>query len=152
MNNKSKQKGMSLIEIMITLAIASILLAYAVPNFRDFWLRQSMDNKMNDMLADFMFAKTEAINRGVPVKITANGTWDQGWQVAVRSTGEVLRESNIADANLTMTDPDDDKPVVFSGTGSLVSGSVARTITVKHSSLSYSKELSIGMSGTTSVQ
>lgn len=149
---KRKQKGMSLVEVMITLAIAGILLAYAVPNFRDFWLRQSMDNKANDMLADFMFARTEAINRGIPVKVTANGTWDQGWQVAVNSSGEVLRESNIADANLVLTDPDDDKPIVYGGTGSLISGSVARNITIKHASLSYSKVLSVGMSGSTSIK
>ncbi|MBL4773452.1 MAG: GspH/FimT family pseudopilin [Alcanivoracaceae bacterium] len=156
----NKQAGISLIEIMVTLFIASLLLAYGIPNFKDFLLRQSVTTKANDMLVDFVFARSEAINRGIPVSISANPTWDQGWQVATDFNGngtfdgndEIIRIANKIEAKINLVDAlGDGIPIIFGVTGDLMSAA-SRQITIKHTDISQQKVLTIALSGSISAR
>lgn len=70
------QKGFTLIELMITIPIAAILLAVAVPNLRDFLVRAALSSQSIDFMSDLALARSEAAKRGsrVTVCISANGT------------------------------------------------------------------------------
>jgi type IV fimbrial biogenesis protein FimT len=154
-----KQKGMTLIEVMVTLVIAGVIMAYAVPSFRDFFLKQSINNKANDMLIDFAYARTEAINKGISVRVTATGgDWKDGWEIAtdtnrngaVDGFDEVLRITNSVELKVTITDEDMGDSVFFSPTGSLKATN-ARVIVIKHEALTKNKNLRIALSGSASI-
>ncbi|MDO9227266.1 MAG: GspH/FimT family pseudopilin [Pseudomonadota bacterium] len=86
------QRGLSLIELMVTLSIAVILLTIGVPSFVDMMSSNTASSYANDLLADINYARSEAITRGSRVVVckgaaTATGSgcttgnWEEGWKV-----------------------------------------------------------------------
>lgn len=79
--------GISLVELMITLGIASILLAVATPSFISMVNNARLTTYTNDFVSALMLAKTEAVKRGFRVTVLPRGgvpgVWQQGWDVFV---------------------------------------------------------------------
>lgn len=87
---QNKQPGFTLIELIITLAIAGILMSIAIPNFQTFILNNRMSAQANDFMAAIGLARSEAIKRATRVSIcksanstscATSGSWAQGWIV-----------------------------------------------------------------------
>lgn len=92
-------RGFTLIELLITLVIAGILTAIAVPSMQNFVESNRLSTAANDLLADINLARTEAIKRqggftaGATGRLvmcaSSNGTdcsaapttWNSGWIV-----------------------------------------------------------------------
>lgn len=94
---QTQQPGFTLIELIITLAIAGILMSVAVPNYQIFVLNSRMATQANDFMAAIGLARSEAIKRGTRVSIcksadstncTTSGNWAQGW-IVFTDTGTV---------------------------------------------------------------
>lgn len=87
---RDKQPGFTLIELIITLAIAAILMTVAIPNFQMFVLNSRMSTQANDFMTTIGLARSEAIKRATRVTVcksanstscTTAGSWAQGWIV-----------------------------------------------------------------------
>ncbi|OOG40628.1 GspH/FimT family pseudopilin [Rhodanobacter sp. C05] len=76
MNRLTRQHGFSLLELMITITVAAILLAIAVPSFRDVIHRNQVSSTSNALLASLAYARTEAITRGQLVSMCPSSTGD----------------------------------------------------------------------------
>lgn len=76
-----KSKGVTLLELMVTVAIGGALLAYGIPAYHDFSVRQKMSNDVNDWVGDMTLARTTAVKMGQRVVIQSMGGWKNGWQV-----------------------------------------------------------------------
>lgn len=91
MTHPTPQQGFTLLELMITIAIAAILLAIAIPSFQSTIARSQLTTKTNDFLAGLASARTEAIknNTRAVMCASANGVacngaaWTGGWLVFV---------------------------------------------------------------------
>jgi type IV fimbrial biogenesis protein FimT len=78
--------GFSLVELLIVLAIASILLTMAVPSFRTLIQNLQVTTAVNDLFAAINLARSEAIKRGTRVNLTTvdpEGNWENGWVVFI---------------------------------------------------------------------
>lgn len=85
----TSQRGLTLVEVMITLTIAAILLTWAVPSLQDFIVRNRMSTEVNNFVASLYVARSEAVKRlhNVGVCPSTNGTsctssqWQGGWLI-----------------------------------------------------------------------
>ncbi|MGH8147086.1 MAG: GspH/FimT family pseudopilin [Rhodanobacteraceae bacterium] len=79
--------GFTLVELMVTLAVAAILLMIAVPSFQHIIASTNLAGVNNDLTGDLQYARTEAVSRQVNVAVAASaGSWQNGWIVGVSST------------------------------------------------------------------
>ncbi len=104
--------GVTLIELLVTLSIASILLTVAVPGFRVFIQDSRLTAQINNFSSAMMLAKSEALKRGSSTTVcpSANSTtctgasvWSSGWLVfsdpnrnGVVDVGEEIIQVNAA--------------------------------------------------------
>jgi len=65
---RSVQRGMSIIELMIGLAIVALVLMVAVPSFTIFLQNTQIRNAAESTLAGLNLARTEAVRRNQPVR------------------------------------------------------------------------------------
>ena len=124
---RHKQPGFTLIELIITLAIAAILMAVAIPSFQSFVLNNRISAQANDFMASIGLTRSEAVKRATRVTIckSANGTscatagsWAQGWIVFIDGSTAGLVDG--IDAVLQVRGPLEGANT-FAGTGSSVS-------------------------------
>lgn len=82
--------GFTLVELIVTMSLAAIVLAIAVPNFQNLIRGYGLTATANDFVAFFNLTRSEAIRRGSSVSLckTANGAacttaggWEGGWMV-----------------------------------------------------------------------
>ncbi|MHB8744310.1 MAG: GspH/FimT family pseudopilin, partial [Sulfuricaulis sp.] len=72
--------GFTLIELMITIFIAFILVALALPSFRETIIRMKVTSNTNNLMIAINLARSEAAKRGIPVALIANaGTGATAW-------------------------------------------------------------------------
>lgn len=108
----SAARGFTLIELMIAIAVFAILLAIAVPSFRDASLAARLGSIANNMVASVQLARSEAIKRNAVVRLCAssNGTscvsstnWQQGWIVLDQANNNVLQVQQALPAGWKVT-------------------------------------------------
>lgn len=93
MNN---QQGITIIELIITLSIAMVLIAVAVPSFQTVMTTNTLSTATNTIISSIALAKSEAVTRGKRVSICPSrntndaepvcdidGHWSDGWVVFV---------------------------------------------------------------------
>ncbi len=84
-----RQSGLTVIEMMVTLAIAGVLLGIALPAFNGFMLQSNMEASANDFNLAVIYARSESIRRGSPVSVRAAASagagdeWGGGYCVVV---------------------------------------------------------------------
>lgn len=63
------RRGFSLLEMMVTLAIASVLLTFALPSFRTILSSSQISSTVNEFVFALQTARSEAIKRAGPVAL-----------------------------------------------------------------------------------
>lgn len=90
--SKSPLRGFTLIELVVTIAVLSILVTVAVPSMRTFIQNGRLITQTNDLIGDLNYARSEAIKRRINTGIcrstdgltfASSGAWRDGRAVFV---------------------------------------------------------------------
>lgn len=65
----ARQKGLTLVELMVTITVLAVLLVVGVPSFRSLQRRNNVSSASNSLLADLGYARSEATSRGTYVSL-----------------------------------------------------------------------------------
>lgn len=101
--NRNRQRGLTLIELMITLSILAILVSLAGPPYRQFIQNNRLSGFTSELQRALWLARAEAMTRARRVTVCrssngadcsiAAGNWIQGWLVFVDSDGDGVRDA-----------------------------------------------------------
>lgn len=93
--------GFTLIELMVTVAVAAVLLSVAVPNLSVWILNNRIVAQINEFSRDINLARSEAVKLGSPVTICNSknqkkcaGSWADGWIVFADTDNNGVRKSS----------------------------------------------------------
>lgn len=106
---RSKIAGFTLIELMIALAIAAIMMIYALPAFNDFTAQRRMTSNVNSMIAAINYARSEATRLGGIVTVQAlnagdtDNEWGPGFCVTPADPGNCAAALQTFDMGGTIT-------------------------------------------------
>lgn len=123
--------GFTLIELITTLVIAGILMAWAAPSFTGFVKNNRLTTQANDMMADLALARSEAIKRAANITVckstdgltcNAGASWSNGWIVINTASGQVFRAHEALTGQNTMVGTANTAPgltdqIVYTRTG-----------------------------------
>jgi len=155
-----RETGITLIELMITIAIAAILISLAAPNMTASIQNNRMVTQVNELHASLNVARSEAVKRNASISVcrSSNGTsctgnWEDGWVVfadsdadgSVDAGEEVLQVHGAIAGNTDLAFSDTYITYINSG---LASAGSASTFTLCDArGASDAKGLVIGTSG-----
>jgi type IV fimbrial biogenesis protein FimT len=123
-SSNKRERGLTMVELMITVGIAAILAAVAAPSLRESLLNWRMTSQANDLLSDLSMARGQAATQGVIVTVCAssngtsctgawaegriiftdadaNATVDAGTDRILRVSAAAITGTTIAEANLS---------------------------------------------------
>ena len=155
MINGERIGGFTLFELMVTLAVAALILSLGVPGFRSFIQNNRATTHTNDLVTALNLGRSEATRRGVTILLcsssdgaTCSGSndWSSGWIVR-RSAGAVLRTwpersggAGVLTANVSQ--------IQFQARGSLAGGTVPLLqIRLPDCSGDQGRDVSVNMAG-----
>lgn len=87
----NKADGFTLVELMITLAVAAILLTVGIPSFRDFVMNNRITTQANEFVASIHLARSLAIKHQRPTQICVSANPTAATPVCAASTDLVTR-------------------------------------------------------------
>jgi type IV fimbrial biogenesis protein FimT len=67
--SKQNMRGVTLIELMVTLAVLAIILTLAIPSFNDFRQRSALRGATDQIISFLNIARFEALKRNQPIKV-----------------------------------------------------------------------------------
>ncbi len=111
------QRGVTIIELLMALTIGALLMGVGIPAYESLVRNNRLATDTNELVASIHYARSEAIKRGVPVRICisnnanigvtgCDGTatdWSAGWNIRILGAGgAVLRRHAPLDGSTTL--------------------------------------------------
>ncbi|KPW41159.1 Type IV pilin [Pseudomonas amygdali pv. mellea] len=144
-------KGFSLIELLVTVSLVGILAAIAIPSFTSSIQSNKADTELSDLQRALNYARLEAINRGVTVRIapTSGTAWTGELQVYLvsdtKATPTALRKVAAMSSGGTLVADPNVAAFDFNNLGGLIAPSSLVTMTYTRDSTT--KTMSICLTG-----
>jgi type IV fimbrial biogenesis protein FimT len=152
----TKQTGFTIIELMITIAVAAVVLGIGVPSFLSVIQSNRTATEVNKIVTAFNLARAEAVGRGLAVTVLplTAGDWNDGWQVGIDMNedgdfvdGGAELTIQVYDAVIKNTLDSDAGRLRFQPTGAAVAAEQFTLTPEKCTSANPPRQIAIGLSG-----
>lgn len=116
--HKIRVQGMTLIELVITLAIVAIVLTIGLPSYGQ-WIQNTQIRTAAESIQNgLQLARLEAVRRNTAVDFTFTGT---NWAVAVVAPAETVQSKSGAEGSPNVAVAATVNPITFNGLGRVTS-------------------------------
>ncbi len=125
---QARQKGFTLIELMVTLIVLVVLLSIGIPSFSDWVKNNRLDTATRTLASALQLARNEAISRQTAVTIDSGGNWGNGLTIytdesptgntALAGVDILIKDLSFSLDGITTT-TNDDRYISFTNTGLL---------------------------------
>jgi type IV fimbrial biogenesis protein FimT len=88
--HSQRQRGMTLVEVMIALTVLAILILMALPSFNEALQNQQLRAASEGVLNGLQTARGEAIRRNLPVQVLVGP--GSGWTVTEAASGTAIQQ------------------------------------------------------------
>ena len=141
-------RGFTLIEMMVVITVTGILLAIAVPSFRELIGSQKVKSAASSLQIALLLTRSEALKRNANVTLApiVAGHWNNGWNISL-TDGTVLSTYGAVTSVSISGGP---TSVVFQSAGR-VSASADSTFKVTSADTSAIRCVGISLSGVPAV-
>jgi prepilin-type N-terminal cleavage/methylation domain-containing protein len=105
MKNMKRTHGLTMIELMVTVAVISVVVAIGLPRLGGISQSNRVTTSINALSSDMSLARSEAVTRNTSVTISSNsaGTnWEAGWVIQT-AAGVTIRNGPPLPPNILLT-------------------------------------------------
>lgn len=161
-----KQDGFTLVELMITIAIAAIVLSVGIPSFREIIQNNRAAVQSNELVTALSLARGESVKRGTDISVCASSdsatcsastNWATGWIMFTDAgtngsldvgTDTLIQVWPALSSGTTLTSSSGDTFVQYNNNGQISdSSTVSFTLTVADCSGDNVRNISISTVG-----
>jgi len=122
----SAQRGVTLIEMLIGIAILGILMAVGLPSYRAWIQNTQIRTAAESVLSGMQLARNEAVRRNINVQLVLGA--QSSWTISVPSTAEQIQARDFSAGSKTVTvtkTPGAATTITFSALGRVVTNADA---------------------------
>lgn len=140
-----RERGFTLTELLVTVAIVAILSGIAAPSFKSLVAGIRAKGAASELYASAARARSEAIkrNKEVELKCADSGQWHDGWRIPDPDNAGTVLEKHAAVKGGAITGPD---TLIFLPNGRVKGGGLAK-FDVSVSGNDEHRCIQIGLSG-----
>ena len=115
-----KTNGLTLIELLVTIAVIAITLSIALPSYKSVTDNMAISNVNQQLESSLRFARSEAMKRHQNITVTQkSNNWKNGWEVKTTAgTPDTLKNTSLDGKILVTTDIVNTATISFSPDGS----------------------------------
>lgn len=106
-------QGYTLLELLVTLAVAGILMTFVVPSFRGLIENNNVATASNEVLGALLFARSEAVRTETVVTFTPEA---DGWLVTTQGGQDVV-DQTVDNENISIVENIADNEVAYNSFG-----------------------------------
>ena len=122
----SAQSGMSVIELLIGIAIVSMVIALGLPSYGAWIQNTQIRNATEAVLNGMQLARNEAVRRNLNVELALGA--QSSWTISVPSTAEVIQTRNFGAGSKNVTvaiTPNGTNRITFNSLGRVINNTTA---------------------------
>ncbi|MGC1332387.1 GspH/FimT family pseudopilin [Pseudomonas sp.] len=134
----SRRNGFTMVEMLVTVAIFAIMAAIALPSYTTIIANNRADTETGDFYRALNYARLEAINRGLSVRITpsTSGVWTSALNITLSSAGTSLRVIPAMSSSAALSFSTTAAYIEFNNLGGLTFPASALTLTYTQGTVS----------------
>jgi type IV fimbrial biogenesis protein FimT len=153
--NRGKTKGFTLFELVVTIAVAAIIVSFGIPGFTSFIQNNRAVTHTNDLVTALNLARSEATRRGAEVQVCpsadaagcdATTDWSNGWIVRTAG-GDVLRAWSKRSGGDNVVTSGGSQPIRFMARGSLGSAPADLQVRLPDCTGNQGRDVSVNAAG-----
>jgi type IV fimbrial biogenesis protein FimT len=73
-SRRTAVRGFTLIELIVVIVVTAVLLAVAIPSFREMLARRKLEGAANELSTDLQFTRSQSVSRNADVALSTTAT------------------------------------------------------------------------------
>jgi type IV fimbrial biogenesis protein FimT len=144
--NGRRMAAFTLVELVVTLAVSSILISVAAPSFSKMIATQRVKAAGTDLYIALSKARSEALKRNTSVIVTplTSGHWESGWTIAELSDSTQKTDDHDPIRNIVISGPSE---VTYRASGRVTATGASTTFDISATGVTTHICVSVDLSG-----